>query len=168
MSVIDRKFQIQAVNPVNGKRYDETNSLLLCAKDAAVPAALNAYYSECVRIGANHEHQESVLFLLDRVIDFQKTAGGGRTPDTIGAEIPRCLNGEGLDDPKPQGQWAIVEMFGHQRVADQRGYFWRLQLCPGRCATGGRNAGLYQDARPRSHLLHQFRFRRNRARLGSV
>jgi len=117
MSVIDRKFQIQAVNPVNGKRYDETNSLLLCAKDAAVPAALNAYYSECVRIGANHEHQESVLFLLDRVIDFQKTAGGGRTPDTIGAEIPRCLNGEGLDDPKPQGQWAIVEMFGHQRVA---------------------------------------------------
>lgn len=95
--MIDRKFRILAVNPVNGKRYDESNSLLLCAKDAAVPSALNAYLDECVRIGANPEHIESVALLLERVLSFQIAAGGGRIPDTVGAEIPRCINGKGLE-----------------------------------------------------------------------
>lgn len=93
---IDRKFQIQALNPTNGKRYTEADSLLLCAKDAAVPAALNAYIDECVRIGANLAHIESAGLLLERVLNFQVAAGGGRVPDTITAEIPRCINGEGL------------------------------------------------------------------------
>lgn len=43
MTVIDRKFKIQAVNPVNGNAYTEADALLLCAKDKAVPAALRAY-----------------------------------------------------------------------------------------------------------------------------
>lgn len=114
---IDRKFQIQAVNPVNGKRYTEKNSLLLCAKDAAVPAALWAYKVECERIGANPEHIRSIELLYNRVKDFQAEAGGGRVPDTIGAEISRCIDGVGIEDEKSKGQWAIVEMFGHQRVA---------------------------------------------------
>jgi len=94
MNIVDRKFQIKALNPITGKTYTEADSILLCAKDAAVPAALNAYHDECVRIGANPEHIESILLLLGRVLEFQKAAGGGRTPDTVGAEIPRCLNGE--------------------------------------------------------------------------
>lgn len=95
--VIDRKFIILAFNPVNGKVYDETNSLLLCAKDAAVPAALSTYREECERIGANPEHTHSVELLRQRVVAFQLNAGGGRVPDTIGAEIPRCIFGEGTE-----------------------------------------------------------------------
>lgn len=97
MEKIDRKFRILAVNPVNGKIYTEADSLLLCAKDAAVPAALAAYAEKCEELGANPEHVESVWLLHDRVLDFQKNAGGGRVPDTVGAEIPRCLHGEGAE-----------------------------------------------------------------------
>jgi hypothetical protein len=96
VTVIDRKFIIAAVNPVNGKEYDETNSLLLCAKDAAVPVALRAYAAECERLGANPEHVQSIHLLLGRVEQFQANAGGGRVPDTIGEELPRCLRGKGL------------------------------------------------------------------------
>ena len=96
MKVIDRKFQIQAVNPVNGKRYTEVDALLLCAKDKAVPAALQAYKYKCLELGANPEHIKSIELLVERVLCFQEDQGGGRVPDTIGAEIPRCINGEGV------------------------------------------------------------------------
>jgi len=95
MEKIDRKFRILAVNPVNGKVYDESNALLLCAKDKAVPAALIAYRNECERIGANLEHIESVNLLLERVFRYQATVEK-RVPDTIGDEIPRCIRGEGV------------------------------------------------------------------------
>lgn len=94
--MIDRKFKILAVNPVNGKTYTEDTALLLCAKDAAVPAALLAYRTACIELGANQEHIDSITLLHERVCIFQRMAGGGRTPDTIGAEIPRCLRGEGI------------------------------------------------------------------------
>jgi hypothetical protein len=93
---VDRKFIIRAENPINGKRYDESNSLLLCAKDAAVPAALIAYRNRCVGLGANKEHIDSINLLIDRVVTFQTLQGGGRTPNTVGEEIPRCLEGKGL------------------------------------------------------------------------
>jgi len=97
MTNIDRKFQIQAVNPVNGKRYTEADALLFCAKDAAVPAALLAYANECVKLGANKEHIQSIHLLRARVMEFQRDAGGGRVPDTIGEEIPRCLYEDDVD-----------------------------------------------------------------------
>lgn len=93
--VIDRKFMITAINPINGKTYDSCNAVLLCAKDLAVPAALHAYQAECMRLGANQEHVESMGYLIDRVLDFQREIGG-KVPDTIGAEIPRCLFGDGV------------------------------------------------------------------------
>lgn len=34
MEAIDRKYKIQAVNPVTGKTYSEENALLFSAKDA--------------------------------------------------------------------------------------------------------------------------------------
>ena len=95
MRKIDRKFKILAINPVSRKIYDESNSLLLCAKDKAVPAALKAYQEECVRIGAAPEHIESVRLLLERVQLFQ-AENECRIPDTVGAEIPRCLQGDGV------------------------------------------------------------------------
>lgn len=93
---VDRKFKILAVNPVNGKIYTEENSLLLCAKDAAVPAALAAYRDKCIEIGANPEHIENVGLLLGRVEDYQRRIES-RVPDTVGAEIPRCLYDEDVD-----------------------------------------------------------------------
>lgn len=95
MDVIDRKFQILAVNPVNGKTYTEANSLLLCAKDKAVPAAIFAYKLECERIGANLEHIRSIELLYNRVKDYQASVEC-RVPDTVGDEILRCIEGKGL------------------------------------------------------------------------
>jgi len=95
MEKIDRKFKILAVNPVNGKFYTDQNSLLLCAKDKAVPAALAAYELECIKIGANPEHILSVNLLRQRVKEFQKEIEC-RVPDTVGDEIPRCIHGEGV------------------------------------------------------------------------
>lgn len=92
MEVIDRKFQILAVNPVNGHCYTEQDSLLLCAKDRAVPAALKAYKAECIRIGANQEHVQSIELLIGRVEQYQREIES-RIPDTVGAEIQRCLHG---------------------------------------------------------------------------
>ncbi len=93
--IIDRKFKIEAVNPVNGKTYTEETALLLCAKDAAVPAALEAYRDECVKLKANPEHIESIDELIQRVHCYQQDIEC-RVPDTVGAEIPRCRDGIGL------------------------------------------------------------------------
>ena len=95
-TVIDWKFIIFAVNPANGKVYTEENSLLLCAKDAAVPDALETYGASSDRRGSNPEHVVSAGLLRERVIDFQTRAGGGRVHDTLGEELPRCLRGEGV------------------------------------------------------------------------
>jgi len=93
MEVIDRKFIIFALNPVNGHNYTQKDALLLCAKDKAVPAALKAYRAECVVIGANPEHITSIDLLIKRVDRFQAAMGGGCVPDTIGSEIGRCIHG---------------------------------------------------------------------------
>ncbi|MCK9195459.1 MAG: hypothetical protein M0P16_00580 [Syntrophales bacterium] len=92
MEIIDRKFEILAVNPVNGHFYTEQNSLLLCAKDRAVPAALKAYKAECIRIGTNQEHVQSIELLIGRVEQYQRKIES-RIPDTVGGEIHRCLHG---------------------------------------------------------------------------
>lgn len=93
--VIDRKFIIHAINPVNGKHYDSHDAILLCAKDRAVPAALHAYQAECMRIGANEEHVAGIGLLIDRVEAYQAHVEN-RVPDTVGAEIDRCLYGAGI------------------------------------------------------------------------
>jgi len=111
MEAIDRKYKIQAVNPVTGKTYSEENALLFSAKDAAVPAALLAYAEECKRIGAKPEHIESVFLLHDRVLKFQSESGN-KVPDTIGQEIPRCLQGVAED---PSRTKSGVELIAEER-----------------------------------------------------
>jgi len=103
MEKIDRKFRIQAVNATTGKTYDETDSLLLCAKDLAVPVASKAYIDECNRIGAKPGHIASAQLLLDRVIDFQRVQES-HLPDTSEAELLCCLQGVNTDD-QPKGHW---------------------------------------------------------------
>jgi hypothetical protein len=97
MDAIDRKFRIFAINPTNGKTYTDKDALLLCAKDAAVPAALEAYRDKCRELGAGQQHIHSVDLLHSRVMTFQHEMGGGRIPDTIGAGIARCIHGKAQD-----------------------------------------------------------------------
>ncbi len=97
MKTIDRKFRILAVNPVNGKIYTEKNAVLLCAKDMAVPAALKEYRKSASLLGANQAHLDSIDLLISRVEQYQREIEA-RVPDTVGAEIPRCLSGEGVEE----------------------------------------------------------------------
>ena len=94
--IVDRKFKILAVNPCSGNIYTEENSILFCAKDRALIAALRAYEEECVRIGANEEHINSIRMLTKRVAYFQTTIES-KVPDTIGdCELDRCIGGLNL------------------------------------------------------------------------
>lgn len=95
LPVIDRKFLISAINPINGKQYDSRNAILFCAKDRALPVALTAYRAECERLGSNREHILGLDQLIKRVEDFHRLYEC-RVPDTVGAEIPRCLLGVGV------------------------------------------------------------------------
>ena len=95
--IVDRKFKILAVNPITRKHHTEEDSLLLCAKDKAVPAALLAYANECELIGANQEHINSVYLLRKRVLDFQDQLGS-KVPDSLGEEIVNQLRSENICD----------------------------------------------------------------------
>ncbi len=83
--MIDDKFKIKAVNPFNGNEYTDANALLLCAKDAAVPAALDAYVKKCLSLGCESNHIKELRALQQRVLDFQKVQGN-RAPDTLEGE----------------------------------------------------------------------------------
>lgn len=93
---IDRKFNITAVNPCKPERmYTEKDGIFFCAKDAALPAAIEAYKAECIRIGCGQEHIDSVDLMLERVISYQRI--DVKLPDTdTDCEIDRCIGGVGL------------------------------------------------------------------------
>lgn len=90
--MIDRKFKFVAVNPCNQNVYTEDDAIILCAKDAALVPALDAYSLECKAIGCGSEHLESIDLLISRVKKFQ--ASERRVPDTeTDCEIDRCIGG---------------------------------------------------------------------------
>ena len=97
MGKIDRKFIILAVNPVNGKIYTDADGFFVCAKDVSAPDAVDGLIKGATKAGSNYEHVQSLALLKTRILQFQNDMGGGRVPDTIGAEIPRCLHGEGVE-----------------------------------------------------------------------
>jgi hypothetical protein len=93
--VIDRKFRIYAINPCKGNIYTEEDGVFFCAKDAAFPAALDAYRTECVKLGCGDEHIYSIDLLIERVKEYQTTHR--KLPDTeTDCEMKRCIGGEGL------------------------------------------------------------------------
>ena len=98
--VIDRKFEFLARNPVTGKVYTERNAMVFCAKDSAVPAMIAKYIKTCKAQGCDDNHTGSMNLALARVAAFQTNIDGrrGRVPDTVGDEVARCLDGEGIDD----------------------------------------------------------------------
>jgi hypothetical protein len=87
---IDKKFKLLAYNPFTGNSYTQHNALLLCAKDAAVPAALKAYIQACKELNAKEGHIESLEAMLKRVELFQEEVEC-RIPDTVGKELEHCL-----------------------------------------------------------------------------
>ena len=94
--VIDRKYKIVAYNPASNNPHDENDSILFLAKDRAVPAMLRAYRNECIKLGANKEHIESIDLLIERV-DMYQTTITSKVPDTIlPGEIDRCIKGYGV------------------------------------------------------------------------
>ena len=95
METIDRKFKILAVNPATGKSYTDQEGVFFCAKDRALPAALRAYSTECIRLGANPEHVASIGLLLERVKRYQAEVEA-KVPDTLGPELDRCIHGVGV------------------------------------------------------------------------
>lgn len=97
MRKIDRKFIILAVNPVNGKIYTDADGFFVCAKDVSAPDAVTGLITGSIDACSNHEHIESLRLLRGRILQFQEDMGGGRTPDTIGDEIPRCIHGIGAE-----------------------------------------------------------------------
>lgn len=94
--VIDRKFQILAVNPCKqGAVYTEEDGIFFCAKDKALLPTLEAYRYTCKQLGCAEEHLESIGLLMDRVADYQKT--NSKLPDTdTDCEIDRCIGGIGV------------------------------------------------------------------------
>ncbi len=92
---IDRKFNITAVNPCKPERvYTEKDGIFFCAKDAALPAALEAYFIRCCELGCDDEHTESIELLINRIKEYQKTES--KVPDTdTNCEIDRCIGGIG-------------------------------------------------------------------------
>ena len=96
--MIDRKFVFTAVNPVNGNHYTHENAVVFCAKDKALLPALRAYAGACVALDCLPEHIESIDLLTQRVRVYQQNIES-RVPDTVGAEIDRCVGGN-MDVPR--------------------------------------------------------------------
>lgn len=68
---VDRKFKILAVNPYNGKVYDDHHAVLFLAKDKAFLETLPTYIENCKKLGASEEQIKSASLLLDRVRQYQ-------------------------------------------------------------------------------------------------
>lgn len=122
---IDRKYQINAVNPVSGRIHSENDSVLFLAKDAAFLSVLPQYLEKCKELGSNPDHLESISLLIDRVGEFQKTSSD--VPDTLGAEINRCIDGDIGGDRIPgvapfgSFSWALMRFWEGAKIA-RRGW----------------------------------------------
>lgn len=86
---IDRKYQINAANPSNGRLHTEEDSVLFLAKDQAFLESLPTYLERSRALGSNQEHLDSIVLLTERVRVFQQTES--KVPDTVGEEAERCL-----------------------------------------------------------------------------
>jgi hypothetical protein len=70
---IDRKFLIDARCMEHGHTHTEHDSVLFLAKDKALPATLEFYKQECIRLGAEPPQMLGVELLIERVKKWQET-----------------------------------------------------------------------------------------------
>ena len=72
--MIDRKFIITATSKKpGGKGYTEADCFVILARDPAAPAAIDAYITECRKLGCDERQLESSLSLYSRVMAYQGT-----------------------------------------------------------------------------------------------
>ncbi len=91
--IIDRKYQILAVNPCTGSIHTEKDSILLSAKDPGILPALGKYLEYWQRKGCDPNHLKSVELLMERIVEFQKK-NGKKIPDMDDpCEVDRCIHG---------------------------------------------------------------------------
>ena len=69
--IIDHRFKILAVNPINKKLYTEANTLVLPAGIFGTLDALDAYAEACIGVGAKENYLASVELLIHRAADFE-------------------------------------------------------------------------------------------------
>lgn len=95
--IIDRKFEIHAVNPCKPeKQYNSTNGFFVAAWDATAVAMLRTSIQLGKSLGVGAEHLESMQLMINRIQEYQLLYGV-RLPDTeTDCEIDRCIGGKGL------------------------------------------------------------------------
>lgn len=69
--MLDKKFKIQATKVKDGSIITDADSVLFLGKDAALPAALDAYLAKCNELGAGPAQIEAVEKLIKRVKQYQ-------------------------------------------------------------------------------------------------
>jgi hypothetical protein len=87
---VDRKFVILARSRRSGKEYTHADGMLFLARDSALPAALQAYVTECQAAGCEAPQVKSAELLRLRVIDYQ-TSHPTKLADVDSVEEARCL-----------------------------------------------------------------------------
>lgn len=64
---LDTKYRFVAVSLEHGTEHSEEDAILLCAHDAALPYALQAYREESVRLGASARQLRGIDRLIEDV-----------------------------------------------------------------------------------------------------
>jgi hypothetical protein len=86
--MIDTKFSIHAKHKTKRYLVTEHNGFLFLARDAALPAALEAYLAECERLGSGKEHLASVAQAIEDVKLYQQNVDYRVAGREVDAEVP--------------------------------------------------------------------------------
>ena len=101
--MIDRKFIITATSKKpGGKGYTEADCFVILARDPAALAAIDAYITECRKLGCDERQLESSLSLYSRVMAYQGTYPSQKAAVETQEEFERLTrvddSGEGPGD----------------------------------------------------------------------
>lgn len=94
---LDAKFSGHIFKAKDGTMVPEDEYIVFLAKDNAFLPALNFYWEECKRQGADVEQLRAVSGLIDRVMEWRDTNRSRcKTPDAFGE---RMLDVKSFKDP---------------------------------------------------------------------
>lgn len=85
---LDGKFTGTLTKNKDGSTVPDDQWIVLLAKDNAVPATLEFYYGECLRVGAGQDQVQSVAALIERVRQWRAANPDKcKIPDVQAGEI---------------------------------------------------------------------------------
>jgi hypothetical protein len=85
---LDAKFYAAVHKVKDGKSVPDDEWVIFLAKDNAFPATLQFYLEECVRLGADEEHCESVQRMIRRLEQWrQANPDRCKVPDARGEKL---------------------------------------------------------------------------------